>query len=200
MTVPFLTLKTTGQTTIVGGVPQRSRQTRRTNIATTGTTTQSGLGDLLLKGRFYLLEEKDLVPTLALTGKIKFPTASDDKGLGTGKFDEGGGIELNHHFLEQWLWYLDMSYMVIGSPAGQDLRNQFAVDGGVGYEFSPKILASLFYEERTAILSGEPDPRSLLLNGSFKVTDIIRLSTLLEIGLSNGAPDFGFTAGAGVLF
>jgi len=34
------------------------------------------------------------MPLVAITGRIKLPTADADSGLGTGEFDEGMGLEL----------------------------------------------------------------------------------------------------------
>lgn len=63
---------------------------------TTATrTTQSGIGDILLQGRYYILDEQGLLPTVALLARIKFPTADRDRGLGTGEFDEKFGIQLS---------------------------------------------------------------------------------------------------------
>jgi len=199
-TVPFLELRTTGETTLVDGKPQRIRTGRRTDLASTGTVTKGGLGDMLLKGRYYVLDEHGLLPTIALVAKIKFPTADESQGLGTGKFDEGFGVEVSRRFLERFIGYFDLSYTVIGSPAGTDLRNQVAYDFGLGYHFMPRLLASAFYEERTALVSGQPNPRSFLFTGDYKVTQAFRLNAAVEVGLSNGAPDYGLTGGVGMRF
>lgn len=200
LTVPFLELRTTGETTVVDGTPQRIRPGRRTDLAPTGTVTKGGLGDMILKGRYYVVDEHGLLPTIALVAKIKFPTADESQGLGTGKFDEGFGVEVSRRFLERFIGYFDLSYTVIGSPAGVDLKNQTAYDIGLGYQFTPQFLASVFYEERTALLSGQPNPRSFLFTGYFKVTQTFHLNAAVEVGLSDGAPDYGLTAGAGVRF
>ncbi|MDO8494807.1 MAG: hypothetical protein Q7S68_05670, partial [Deltaproteobacteria bacterium] len=192
VTVPFLSIRTSGQTTIVNGSPQRIPKTRTT------TTTNGGLGDILMQGRFYLFEsDKNWIPNLALMGKVKFPTASESKGLGTGEFDFGGGGEFSLSFLDDWVGYFDLGYTYIG---GAGYRNQWLFSPGLGYHFTPKILGGIFYEERTAIVAGEPNPRSLLFSGLFAVTKRVRFNTMMEFGLSDGAPDYGFTLGGGFLF
>lgn len=200
LTVPFLILRTTGETTLVDGRPQRIRPGRKTDLAPTGTVTKGGLGDMLLKGRYYVVDEHGLLPTIALAAKVKFPTADDSQGLGTGKFDEGFGVEVSRRFLERFIGYFDLSYTIIGSPAGTDLRNQTAYDLGLGYQFTPQLLGSAFYEERTALLTGQPNPRSVLFTGDYKVTQAFRLNAAVEAGLSSGAPNYGLTAGVGVRF
>jgi hypothetical protein len=200
LTLPFVILRTTGATTLVGGVPQRIRSGRRTDLAPTGTVTEGGVGDMLLKGRYYAVDEHGLLPTIALVATIKFPTADDSKGLGTGKFDEGLGVEISRTFLKDFIAYLDVSYWFIGSPAGTSLKNQTVYDVGLGYKFTPQLLGSVFYEERTALLTGQPNPRSLLFTADYKVTQTFRLNAMVETGLSSGAPDYGFTAGASLKF
>src|SRR5712692_1243743 len=195
LTVPFLILRTTGETTLVDGQPQRIRTGRNATLAPAGTVTKEGLGDVLLKGRYYVVDEHGLLPTIALIAKVKFPTADDSQGLGTGKFDEGVGIEVSRRFWERFVGYFDLSYTVIGSPAGTDLKNQTAFDLGLGYYFTPQLLGSVFYEERTALLTGQPNPRALLFMVDYKVTQAFRLNAAAEAGLSSGAPDYGLTAG-----
>ena len=132
--------------------------------------------------------------------KIKFPTADESEGLGTGKFDEGVGVEFSRTFLRDFIAYFAVSYTIIGSPAGTDLNNQAAFDIGLGYKFTPQLLGSVLYEERTALVTGEQNPRSLLFNADFKVSQAFRLNALVEAGLSSGAPNYGLTAGASVKF
>lgn len=200
LTVPFLELRTTGETTLIDGKPQRIRKGRKTDLAPTGTVTKGGLGDMILKGRYYVVDEHGLLPTIALVAKIKFPTADDSQGLGTGKFDEGFGVEVSRQFLERFIGYFDLSYTIIGSPAGVDLRNQTTYDIGLGYQFTQQMLGRLFYEERTALLAGQQNPRSLLVTWDYKLTQSFMLNAAGEIGLSSGAPDYGLTAGIGVRF
>lgn len=200
LTVPFLALRTAGETTLIDGRPQRIRTGRRTDLAPTGTVTKEGLGDMVLKGRYHAVDEHGLLPTIALVAKIKFPTADESQGLGTGKFDEGFGVEVSRRFLERFIGYFDLSYTVIGSPAGVDLRNQTTYDIGLGYQLTPQALGGLFYEERTALLAGQQNPRSLLATWDYKLTPSFRLNAAGEIGLSSGAPDYGFMVGLGLRF
>ena len=69
--------------------------------------TTSGLGDIILKGRYYVIEEGDYMPLVAVTGRMKMPTASADQGLGTGAFDYGAGLELSKMLGEHWIAFLD---------------------------------------------------------------------------------------------
>ena len=50
---------------------------------------ENGFADTELKIKYRLLDDKDWVPAFAISGILKIPTASDTKGLGSGKTDFG---------------------------------------------------------------------------------------------------------------
>ena len=75
LTIPYLDIDD-GVTFIDGGAE-----------AVAGAGGGSGLGDIILKGRYYAVEQDGPLPFIDLVGSIKFPTADEDKGLGTGEAD-----------------------------------------------------------------------------------------------------------------
>lgn len=84
---------------------------------------------------------------MAVTGKIKFPTAYRDRGLGTGEFDERLGLQLSKKLTEAWISFVDLGYTNLGDPPGVTLRNQWNYDLGLGYYFTKTLLGSVYYEE-----------------------------------------------------
>lgn len=195
VTVPYISVRTEGETSLVNGTAQRIKKKGTGRPAARG-----GLGDIIVKGRWYAVEEKGILPTIDLFAKVKLPTADESEGLGTGKVDAGGGVELSRQFLEKWVGYLDASYTYVGSPAGTDLKAQKAYDVGLGYFLESDLLVSVFYEERTALVDGEPKYRTLELTGDYKVDPDSRLNASLGAGLSEGAPDYFFSIGGSVRF
>src|SRR5512137_1531051 len=97
LTVPYI--RQTSQTVVVtgGGVAVRQQQKAKLHTAAQSdvTQTEDGLGDLLLKGSFIVLPEQTVAPEIAPYVKIKFPTADDSRGLGTGEFDETLGVDVS---------------------------------------------------------------------------------------------------------
>src|SRR3989441_7117590 len=65
------------------------------------STTEEGIGDVLLKVSYAILEEKALIPEIAPYVKIKFPTADETRGLGTGEYDETIGVDLSKRRSEE---------------------------------------------------------------------------------------------------
>jgi hypothetical protein len=164
------------------------------NVAPTAST-DCGIGDLILRGRYYLVDERDWVPTIAVTGRIKFPTADENRGLGTGEFDEGFGVEVSKKLVGNWLGFLDFGYTFIGDPPGVDLRNQWYYDFGAGYNVTKNLLLSAYYEEYRALIPHLSNPRDLLFALNYKAASALRFNASLLIGLSDGAPAYGLTGG-----
>ncbi len=214
LTIPFVSISGTGAVRLVGGVPTRTSGTAGSTAALAGvaagsgkgpgssplsnSTTDSGLGDIILRGRYYLIEEGDVTPLVALTGRIKMPTADVDRGLGTGEFDEGVGVELTKSLTDRWLAYLDGGYNLIGDAPGTDFNNQWWYALGLGYDVTDDFHMSLFYEEYRALINSVNNARDLLALTNYVVNDTVHLTGSLLVGLSNGAPNYGF--GLGIRF
>ena len=211
-TVPYLCITSDGAVTLVSGVPNRVSKSGTTTTAQGGgqgggkgkkspgnveptSSTDCGIGDLLFRGRYYLVDEQGLVPTIAVTGRIKIPTADSDRGLGTGRFDETLGVELSKTLVKNWLGFANFGYTFIGEPEGVDLRNQWYYDFGVGYNVTNNLLVSMYYEEYRALIEGLSNPRDLLFALNYKATSALRFNASILVGLSNGAPDYGLTGG-----
>ena len=134
--IPFVTATTDGGTTLVGGNAVRVDNSGPGSGSSTGCSnsgpgsgncltgrapgqnvTESGLGDIILRGRYYLVEEKDWTPLIAITGRLKLPTADESRGLGTGKMDEGVGTEVSKRLGDNWITFLDGGFN-INRPTG----------------------------------------------------------------------------------
>jgi Putative MetA-pathway of phenol degradation len=214
VTIPFVSISGTGTARLVGGVPTRTgsapaspmaalaagsgRGKRPGDSPLSSSTTDSGLGDIILRGRFYLIEEGTIMPLVAITGRVKLPTADADRGLGTGEFDEGAGVELTKRLTDRWLTYLSGGYNIIGDAPGTDFNNQWWYDVGIGHDVTDKLHMSIFYEEYRALVNTVNNARDLLALANYAVDDTVHLTSSLIVGLSNGAPDYGF--GGGVRF
>ena len=214
LTIPFVSISGTGAVRLVGGMPTRTGSATVSPTASlagvagrgkgpgaaplSSATTDSGLGDVILRGRYYLIEESAVMPLVAVTGRVKVPTADADLGLGTGEFDEGAGLELTKSLGDRWLAYLDGGYNLIGDAPGTNFNNQWWYDVGVGYDVTDNLHMSLFYEEYRALVNSVNNARDLLALTNYIVNDTVHLTGSLLVGLSNGAPNYGL--GGGVRF
>lgn len=224
LVIPFVSVTSNGTATLVGGqpiqtLPQRCLKKGGTEIDTdkpeclallnsgqgvagqaAQKVTNSGLGDMILRGRYYLVEERDYVPLIAITGRLKLPTASEGKGLGTGTLDHGYGIEISKLIGEKWLAFLDGGYNFIGNPDGVELQNQYWYDVGAGYYFTKNLLASVYFEEYRALVSGLVNIRDFFFAMNYKASAAWRFNGGVAVGVSNGAPDYVVSIGTSYRF
>ncbi|MBX3319875.1 MAG: transporter [Nitrospira sp.] len=224
LVIPFVSVTSNGTATLVGGqpiqtLPGRCLKKGGTEIDTdkpeclallnagqgvAGQTAQkvtnSGLGDIILRGRYYLVEERDYVPLIAITGRLKIPTASEGKGLGTGALDHGYGIEISKLIGEKWLAFLDGGYNFIGNPDGVELQNQYWYDVGAGYYFTKNLLASVYFEEYRALVPGLVNIRDFFFAMNYKASAAWRFNGGVAVGVSNGAPDYVVSIGTSYRF
>lgn len=176
-----------------------------TRIAGQRVTT-TGIGDVILRGRYYIVEEIDFVPLIALTSRLKFPTANASQGLGTGKFDHGYGVEVSKLIGSSWLVFFDGGYNFIGDPDRADglgtlgLRNQYWYDVGTGYYVTKDLLASVYFEEYRALVSGLPNARDVFFATNYRLSAAWRFNGGVAVGLSNGAPDYVVSLGTSYRF
>jgi hypothetical protein len=211
--VPFTCIRGNGSVTVVDGLPVRTDATTtgdaprprpgrgsdaapvfRPVLSTRATTC--GLGDVIVRGRYYVLDERAWWPTVAVRAHLKAPTASADRGLGTGRPDEGLGLEITRGVGGGAMLMLDGGYTLIGKPAGIDFGNSWWYDVGVGRNFAGGVVnLSVFFEEYSAIVPGLPTARDALAALSLR-NGPWRLQLSGQVGLSDTAPDHGFAIGA----
>lgn len=84
--------------------------------------TVSGVGDMDLILSYLLLGGDGPRPAVVVGGKVKLPTASED--LGTGKADYSALAVLGKEWDKTDL-NLELEYAAFGSPADEDLKDQF---------------------------------------------------------------------------
>lgn len=217
--IPFVSVSSNGSATLVGGqptptLPGKCLKKRGTEIDTDKPeclallnaglggqkVTNSGLGDIILRGRYYAVEEKEYVPLIALTARIKIPTASESKGLGTGALDHGYGVEMSKMIGERWISFLDGGYNFIGNPDGRDLQNQYWFDVGGGRYLTKNFLVSVYYEEYRSLVADRVNIRDFFFAFNYKASDALRFNGGVTVGVSNSAPDYGVSLGTSYRF
>lgn len=166
-------------------------------VDTAGTTrtTSSGLGDIIASAGYhaYYNAEKGLLADV--TVKVKLPSADPDKGLGTGKVDYYGQLDL-YKLSGAWTPFATLGYKVIGDT-DTNYRDVFYASLGVNYSFNEQIDAGLQLYGRQRITS-DYDPREeLTLFASRKLDKQWKLSGYLMTGFSDASPDWGAGASVG---
>jgi len=151
-------------------------------------TIRSGFGDLSVGASWSLPEEK-LGFGLDLGARIKLPTSSAAKALGTGKTDLTVSAEVSKSF-GKVTPFLSLGYRMPGDPAGIDLRNTLFGSAGASVVVGKSVLIGSYeIREATSVLSKS----SQELFGAISTPLSKKLTVTLygSGGLSDGAPGFG---------
>ena len=154
------------------------------------TRQESGLGDTWISLSYEIESFPAELGFLDITGKLKIPTADEDKGLGTGKFDEV--LQLDYMYpCGRLIPMATLSYKYRGDPGTYNLKNTVSLSGGFDWRQTEKLHlgASLDYQQASA--SGLEDPLDLFGYLSYRYSRRWTLMPYLYFGLSEGSPDFG---------
>jgi len=185
VTVPYLDISDGGVTYIDGGAE-----------VVGGGGGGSGLGDIILKGRYYAVAQEGWLPFIDLVASVKLPTGDEDEGLGTGEADLTVMAEFARRLKhEPWIALGEIGYTFVGEPSGYDVDNRWLYSIGLGYEVNSKVMLSGYLDGRTSIVPGNTDPLSILLIGEYRYRKDLRFDTMLEVGLNDGAPDLAVMFG-----
>lgn len=187
VTGAFVYLDAPQQITLVDGTPTQ------TSGGTGGRESNAGLGDTILKARFFVVDDpgpNGWWPSLTPFVKLKIPTADEDKNLGTGELDGGFGLEFDKTF-GQFFIFGDVSYTFMGDPPGQDLRDRPGASIGMGYRLTGALTVSGMLDWRRALVKGNDDPVELFGQLAIKLAPALSLTPYAFAGLTDGSPDFG---------
>ncbi len=159
---------------------------------------ENGLGDTEVKVKYHLINQKGWWPHFAVSCKLKIPTASESKGLGSGKADFTINTIFTWNLGEQWQLHSNLGYTFIG-------------EHHVDNEFNYSLAAQLTLSEKWALV-GEivgvnnfnghkrDDPVSVLVGAQYMVSDNFVFDAGIESGMNRAAPDYRLTVGLTFLF
>jgi len=182
ITVPYLIVEGTGNVVAAGGMGMR-RTTSNTN-----STTETGLGDIVLTGSQKIAGTA--TSRIDLTGKIKFGTADEDKNLGTGENDYAVQLDFAQRYNDNSL-FGSAGYKILGDPPGTDYRNVFYGSVGLSRKLDAASTAGLEFFAQQAVLSGTDGQSELTLFLSNKPDSRTKVTGYVLVGLANGSPDWG---------
>ena len=157
------------------------------------TGNYSGLGDVVVRAGTML--EKNASSSQGLYGSvaIKLPTASESKGLGTGKVDLGGFLSYTHELLDMNLTVMG-GYIITGDSPTQKYEDVLVYGAGL----SKFIIPWYFYgsvEGRQKLLATESDLLDLNAGFFYQLKTQQFLKAEGYIGLNSSTPDYGISIG-----
>jgi Putative MetA-pathway of phenol degradation len=154
---------------------------------------ETGVGDTRLGSQWVALKDNESHPALAFAYYVKLPSASEEKGLGTGRIDHKAVLLLSKKFGKAEM-DINAAYLNVGRE-DSDRR----ASGGQGaISFSYEFKNNLGVEGE---LSGQSlddvQPRGIFALGAltYKVSKRIRFDGGVRFGLNPEAPRVGVFAG-----
>ncbi len=183
VTVPYIRIK--GPGTVVGGGGGPIARDRAANAI----TTQAGLGDVTAS-LTYTKFMQDNTLFVDFTGKVKLPTASSEKNLGTGNTDFTTQVDVSKIVGGANL-FATIGYRFMGSSDLLPLRDGFLGTIGASFDVSDRASLGLIYDYRQSASFRAENPSELTGFVSWKLSKKISLQTYGIVGFSNGSPDTG---------
>jgi hypothetical protein len=159
---------------------------------------ENGFGDTALKIKYRLVDQKDWIPSFAVSGTLKLPTASESKGLGSGKADFNINTIFTWNLTKRLQLYANLGYTFIG---------EHGVENGLNYSLAGQLSLS----DKWALV-GEiirvnnfnghkrDDPFSGLVGTQYLITESLVWDVGLGIGMNKASSDFRLTTGLTILF
>ena len=158
--------------------------------ASASNQSESGLGDITLKGGYILVPEKDSMPQIRPTVFVKFPTADKNKSLGTGAFDEGFAVEVSK-WLGSWNPFAEAGYTVQGKSMQLALRNYMSYNAGLGYQVTESFRPILLVKGTTSPADGASSLLEVRLKLKYQATTHTGIDGYVAKGVTTNSPDYG---------
>jgi hypothetical protein len=152
-------------------------------------TKRDGFGDLTLGAAYEFSNTFIGGLDFDLAGRLKLPTSSESKFLGTGKTDFALALEASKT-IGTWSPYVNIGYRFFGDPAGLNLHNGFSASVGTTKQFG-SVVAIFSYDYSRAVTTATEDAHELFAALSGRLTDRLSWTGYGIVGLSEGSPDFG---------
>lgn len=154
-------------------------------------TGDYGLGDITLTSGYALLLDSETSPRIRPTIYLKFPTASESKGLGTGQFDFGAGVAVSK-WLGNWQPFTEGRYIVQGAANdGTGAKDFVTADAGMSYSWTERFVTSAYARFGTPLFAGLSAPLEARLKMVWRFTERTYADVYALKGFSDGSPDYG---------
>ena len=152
--------------------------------------SRNALGDIMLSTSYVQYPLFNWMPLFELTGKVKFGTADEKKGIGTGENDYSLQLDASKQF-GRLTPYGAVGYTFIGDPSGFDLQNKLFAYGGLILELHDRIHVGVGYDWAQSAVAGTSDFHEVSPFATIELGRHVAIDPYAVIGLSSPAPDWG---------
>jgi hypothetical protein len=157
------------------------------------TDNANGIGDIILRGGMLFVPETESGFSCDGSLAVKFPTADESEGLGTGELDYGAFAGISQR-IEEIKLSLRGGLIKIGDPDSQDYDDSYFYGFGISRIFGDTNIYASF-EGRRAIIPDADNPQEIHLGFFHLLNTQYSLKGNIFGGLNDGGPDFGLSLG-----
>jgi hypothetical protein len=176
VTIPWLTIKGPAAITGTGGAARPT------------AASESGLGDILTSATYQFGEVGPV--NLAFTGRIKFPTADETKGLGTGETDFYGQFDFYRTYGD-FTPFASVGYRVLGDSAIYQLHDGVYASAGAHFRISSATVWTAAFNWGRPIINGGDPSTDLTLAITHDLDARWQLSGYALKGFTDASPNYG---------
>jgi hypothetical protein len=182
-TLPYITIKgpatvVTGSGGATSGAPARPT-----------SQTESGIGDVMLSATYHARPVPGEL-NIDFTGRVKFGTADEGKGLGTALTDYYAQIDLYQNF-GVITPFGSVGYRMLGSNTTFPLKDGLYASAGAAFRLTAKTVAGAAYDWRSRIIDGAENGTDAIAFISTNPNDRWNLLGYVLKGFNDASPDYG---------
>jgi hypothetical protein len=151
------------------------------------SSKRSGFGDVVISATYSFDLGSDFY--IDATGKVKVPTASTAKRLGTGEVDVTTGLDFVKA-IGPATFYIHGRRKFAGKPTGSLIRSTWGAGGGASIKAGKAITLGADYDWQEATFAGNPANSDVTAWASARLNSKMNLSIFGSTGLNSNSADF----------
>ena len=172
-----------------GGTPSSSTPANASTPARPDATSESGIGDVML-GATRMLGPVLGPVQVDLTGRVKLPTADEEKGLGTGEADYYAQADF-YHVGETFIPFATLGYRFMTDSDRYELESGAYASIGSAFRLSDSTRIGASFDWRQKIVEGGDDANEVSAFVAHDFNARWNLILYALTGFTDASPDFG---------
>lgn len=184
LTVPYISIRAPSGTTTTGNDGEII-------VGEGEYRTEKGLGDIIARFTFLDVYRNDRLDVAVDIGaKVKFGSADETKGLGSGETDYSLQSNIYKYFDGYYLMGT-LGYKMRGEPEGLNVDDVWFGSVGAVFRYSIKTKVGIAFDYRQSSFESTDDIREVSLFVSHRAKESWGLSAYTFVGMSDSSPDLG---------
>ncbi len=151
--------------------------------------TESGIGDVTAAVGYSFLPAAADGLLIEVNGRVKFPTADEKKGLGTGEFDYSTQVDLSKPF-GALTPFVTAGYTITGDSDRIDYNNVFYSSVGAAYSLTDAVNLKASYDYRQKATDDADNAEEASVSLSWRMNDTWSATVSGSTGFTNASPNW----------